>query len=629
VLFRTRGKDWMIHRMDPPRTRTTRRLPERVEPMLARAGELPAEDGRWAYEIKWDGVRAIGYGEGGRIRLESRNGNDITPRYPELRELGRALGAHEAVLDGEIVAFDDEGRPSFQRLQGRMHLASERAVRRKSVEEPVVYVIFDVLHLDGRSLLAEPYEARRAALRDLGLAGPAWQVPAHHVGDGAALLEAARLQGLEGVVAKRLDATYTPGRRSPCWIKVKNVKRESLVIGGWSARGGGRSGRLGALLVGFHEDGRPALRGPGRDGLHAGRAGARRRPARRPRARRLAVRGPPAAQGGAVRRPRPGVRGRVHGVDAGADDPPPVLQGVARRPGPGRHRPTRGGGMRDADTDVVVVGAGLAGLCAARDLTAAGRSVVVLEARDRVGGRTLNHPLGDAYPGVIVEAGGQWIGPGQDRLAALAASLGIETFATHGEGEHLIELDGRVRRYRGAIPRISPVVLADFEQARIRLDAMARRVPLAAPWAAARARRWDGQTFETWIRRNVATRGGRALYAGVTEGVWAAEPADVSLLHWLFYARSAGGVERLISTEGGAQQDRFVGGSQRIALALAEGLPVRLGAVVRGLGQDRKGSPPGSRTATPCAPAAPWWRSPRPSRAASTTTRPCRARATS
>jgi monoamine oxidase len=198
-----------------------------------------------------------------------------------------------------------------------------------------------------------------------------------------------------------------------------------------------------------------------------------------------------------------------------------------------------------------------------------------------VGGRTLNAPLGPAYPEEVVEAGGQWIGPTQDALAALAAELGIATFPTHGEGEHLIEFDGRVRRYRGAIPRISPAVLADFEQARLRLDAMARRVPLDAPWTARHAERWDAQTFASWLRRNVVTRGGRALFAGVTEGVWAAEPGDGSLLHWLFYARSAGGVERLVSTEGGAQQDRFVGGSQRIALA--EQVRPRLEAPVRGL----------------------------------------------
>jgi bifunctional non-homologous end joining protein LigD len=264
VLFRTRGKDWMLHRMDPPEDPEREPLPERIEPMLAKAGPLPDQEGVWAFEIKWDGVRAVAYASGGRIRFESRNGNDITPRYPELRDLGRAVGAHEAVLDGEIVAFDEQGRPSFQRLQGRMHLSGERAVKRKSVEAPVAYVIFDLLHLDGHSLLGLPYAERRAALAGLGLAGPHWQTPAHHVGDGAALAQLARAQGLEGVVAKRLDCPYTPGRRSPGWVKVKNVRRASLVIGGWLPGDGGRSGRLGALLVGFHEDGE--LRYAGRVG---------------------------------------------------------------------------------------------------------------------------------------------------------------------------------------------------------------------------------------------------------------------------------------------------------------------------------------------------------------------------
>jgi bifunctional non-homologous end joining protein LigD len=255
VLFRTGGKNWMIHRMDPPEDPAREPMPEHVEPMLAKAGELPREDGRWAYEVKWDGVRAIGYAEGGRLRLESRNGRDITPRYPELRELGRALGAREAILDGEVVAIGEDGRPSFQRLQGRMHLTSEHTVRRLSQSEPVTYVIFDLLWLEGRSLMDLPYVERRERLMELGLDGPTWQTPAHHVGDGAALLEASRAQGLEGILAKRVDCPYTPGRRSQGWIKVKNVRRADVVIGGWLPGEGNRSGRIGALLVGYYDDG--------------------------------------------------------------------------------------------------------------------------------------------------------------------------------------------------------------------------------------------------------------------------------------------------------------------------------------------------------------------------------------
>ncbi len=263
VLFRTRGEDWMIHRMDPPEDPAREPMPDALAPMLAGTGTLPPDDGRWAYEIKWDGVRAIAFVDGGRLRLASRNGREITPRYPELRELGRSLGSREAVLDGEVVAFQD-GRPSFQKLQGRMHLTSEHAVRRLSKSDPVVYMVFDLLFLDGRSLLGLPYDERRAALEALGLGGPAWQVPANHVGDGAALLELSRAQGLEGIIAKRRDCAYTPGRRSPGWVKVKNIRRADAVIGGWLPGEGGRSGKLGALVVGFYQEGE--LRYAGRVG---------------------------------------------------------------------------------------------------------------------------------------------------------------------------------------------------------------------------------------------------------------------------------------------------------------------------------------------------------------------------
>src|SRR5829696_1356279 len=265
VLFRTDGKNWMIHRMDPPEDPEREPMPERLEPMLARTGPLPREDGRWAYEIKWDGVRAIGYGQGGRLRLASRNGRDITPRYPELRDLGRELGSREAVLDGEVVAFGPDGRPSFQRLQSRMHLASESVVRRLSRTEPVAYVIFDLLFLDGHSLMGSRYDERRERLLALELNGPAWQTPAHRLSDGAALLEATRAQGLEGIIAKRLDCPYVPGRRSQGWVKVKNVRRTDAVIGGWLAGDGGRAGRLGALVVGYHDES-GALRYAGRVG---------------------------------------------------------------------------------------------------------------------------------------------------------------------------------------------------------------------------------------------------------------------------------------------------------------------------------------------------------------------------
>src|SRR5215208_148053 len=221
------------------------------------------------------------------------------------------------------------------------------------------------------------------------------------------------------------------------------------------------------------------------------------------------------------------------------------------------------------DADLVVIGAGLAGLAAARAVAAAGASVVVVEARDRVGGRVLNEEIGG---GQIVEVGGQWIGPTQDRLEALAGELGVATFPTYGEGENVIEYGGRLRRYRGTIPRINPAVLLDVERAQRRLNRLARRVPLDAPWDAPKAAALDGQTAATWLRRNLATKPGRMLLELGIESVWAAQPEDLSLLHLLFYIHSAGSLELLFDTEGGAQQDRFVGGSQRIAILMAQEL---------------------------------------------------------
>jgi bifunctional non-homologous end joining protein LigD len=264
VLFRTRGDDWMIHRMDPPDDPEREPMPDHLPPMLARTGQLPPDDEHWAFEIKWDGVRAIAFVQGGRLRLQARTGRDVTARYPELRPIAEALAGHEVILDGEVVAFDG-GRPSFQKLQGRMHLSSEHAVRRLAREDPVQYITFDLLYLDGRSLMDLRYDERRARLAELELQGPTWQAPAHHVGDGAALLELTRAQQLEGVIAKRLDSTYVPGRRTSAWVKVKNIGSADVVVGGWLPGEGGRSGRLGALVIGIpDEDG--VLRYAGRVG---------------------------------------------------------------------------------------------------------------------------------------------------------------------------------------------------------------------------------------------------------------------------------------------------------------------------------------------------------------------------
>ncbi len=250
-------KDWMIHRMDPPADRSRGSMPEHVVPMAARVADTPpADEERWAFEVKWDGVRAIAYVRPGRLRLESRNLNDITDAYPEVRGLIEQLGMREAVLDGEIVTFDERGRPSFERLQRRMHVTSPSAVRRLMSSHPVVYAIFDVLFLDGHSLMTLPYRDRRRELEALELGGQAWRVPAAHPGQGAALLSATEAQGLEGVVAKRLDSAYEPGRRSGAWLKIKHTRRQELVIGGWVSGEGRRSERIGALLMGYHRDGK-------------------------------------------------------------------------------------------------------------------------------------------------------------------------------------------------------------------------------------------------------------------------------------------------------------------------------------------------------------------------------------
>ncbi|MGI8713017.1 MAG: DNA ligase D [Solirubrobacteraceae bacterium] len=265
---RDAAKDWMIHRMEPPSDPEREAMPERLTPMLAGAGELPRDQARWSFEVKWDGVRAIAYVKPGRLRLESRNLNEITEAYPEVRGILRALGMRDAVLDGEIVAFDDNGRPSFERLQRRMHVTSASSIRRLAKSTPVVYAIFDLLYLDGHTLMALPYELRRARLEELELAGPAWRVPSAYrspAHSGQRLLDATGAQGLEGIVAKRLDSRYEPGRRTGAWIKIKHTSRQELVIAGWLPGEGRRTDRIGALLMGYREsDG--SLRYAGRVG---------------------------------------------------------------------------------------------------------------------------------------------------------------------------------------------------------------------------------------------------------------------------------------------------------------------------------------------------------------------------
>ena len=240
------------------------KMPRGLVPMLATSGTLPKTEDGWAFEIKWDGVRGLTYIEDGQFHMESRNLKDITPRYPEVWPLAEQLAGRDAIIDGEVVAFDEKGRPNFGTLQNRMHLANPVEVQRRMVEIPVLYLIFDLLWLDGASLMKEAYRDRRAALAHLGVGGTSWRVSPSEEGGGVALLEAARAQGLEGVVAKRLDSTYEPGLRSRSWIKTKVKCEQELVIGGWMPGEGNREGRLGAILVGYYDE--TGLRFSGRVG---------------------------------------------------------------------------------------------------------------------------------------------------------------------------------------------------------------------------------------------------------------------------------------------------------------------------------------------------------------------------
>src|SRR5438270_12652919 len=216
---------------------------------------LPDNDEAYAYEFKWDGVRALVYLRDGETCIQSRNLLDVTAQYPEVTALGDELAGRRLILDGEIVALDDRGRPSFQRLQRRMHVASAAEVRRRMAQVPVAYLVFDLLYLDSRSIMGKPYTERRERLEGLAPAGPGWAIPPRRTGEGTAMLEASLRQGLEGVMAKRLDSTYEPGRRSRAWLKVKHHRRQEFVIGGWTTGEGRREGRIGALLLGYYEDG--------------------------------------------------------------------------------------------------------------------------------------------------------------------------------------------------------------------------------------------------------------------------------------------------------------------------------------------------------------------------------------
>lgn len=236
-----------------PRRAPREPMPSSIDPMLAVLGSLPKDQSDYAFEYKWDGVRAIAFWDGKRLKLHSRNQLDITRRYPELMDLGLALGKGGTILDGEIVALDEDGRPSFPRLQRRMHAEGIDNILKLSREVPAWYVLFDVLWAKGRSTMDLPYSERRRMLEELTVSGPSWQITPSHVGQGDTMLRAAESNRLEGLVAKRLDSIYEPGRRSPSWLKIKVVFGQEFVIGGWIPEKGLNHQRVGSLLLGYYD----------------------------------------------------------------------------------------------------------------------------------------------------------------------------------------------------------------------------------------------------------------------------------------------------------------------------------------------------------------------------------------
>jgi bifunctional non-homologous end joining protein LigD len=258
VLVKTRqneGRDWlMIKHGTPPKNDP---LLGKIAPMLAAAADEPFDSPEFTYEAKWDGVRTIAFVDGGEVRLQTRNLLDCTRQYPEGTQIAEALtGAYQAIVDGEIVALDEKGVPSFQRLQPRMHVSDDATVRKLRRSTPVIYQVFDLLYADGEDLTRKPLRERLRRLDEAITPMGAIRRSEGFVGTGVALFEAAKEQGIEGIIAKRLDSIYQPGARSPAWVKVKAMRTMDCVIGGWTAGQGGRASTLGALLLGVYRDGK-------------------------------------------------------------------------------------------------------------------------------------------------------------------------------------------------------------------------------------------------------------------------------------------------------------------------------------------------------------------------------------
>lgn len=226
-------------------------LPTRLAPMLATPGQLPPDDGEWAFEFKWDGMRSQIWIEDGRSRAVSRNGKDITSSFPELHSFGESLAAHQVLFDGELIVLSADGKPSFARLQHRINATSAPRVQQVATFHPVSLVIFDILHLDGSSMLELDYDRRRALLEEMHIEDPGWVItPSFTTEPGQRVFDAAVELGMEGVVAKRRSSSYRPGRRSGEWIKVKHLLHREAVIGGFTEGNGSRREEFGALLLG-------------------------------------------------------------------------------------------------------------------------------------------------------------------------------------------------------------------------------------------------------------------------------------------------------------------------------------------------------------------------------------------
>jgi bifunctional non-homologous end joining protein LigD len=228
-------------------------MPKLVEPMLASLIARAFDGKDWYFEVKWDGVRAIAFIDKGTLRLQSRNLNDMTLQYPELRRLVAAVKAKTAVLDGEIIAFDEKGRPSFETLQSRINLQDEQAVREMERRIPVVYQIFDILYLDGYDLTSLPFEERRRILSSVVQPNEHWKLSEAVEEKGIVFFDETRRLGLEGIVAKRKNSKYYQGSRGHGWLKIKTVRRQECVVGGFTEGTGYRRGYFGALLLGLYE----------------------------------------------------------------------------------------------------------------------------------------------------------------------------------------------------------------------------------------------------------------------------------------------------------------------------------------------------------------------------------------